>query len=409
MVRDLSDPYARSREQRRAQRRIHSGTPQQNAAVDRGAFTVKSKEGLFVGTPTNPSGSQVVYGTLTIVGTLNGDGTLSWDGTLIGSGQLLWSGPWEFAGDGDISGALNVVGPWEMTGPGKIVGTLDVTGQWKLTGNGQILGNVVVGAGGKVTAGSVVLNPAGGGSLDFGNGARILANAGSAGIKLESGSGWTGYVARHGVRFAGAIGEASFTMLPESINLGADAITLSADDLSLSVPTIAVTDVTHWLGKKADGTVGWVAKGTGGPMGSGEFRWPFPIATTPVTREFGPHPAYDDGLHKGIDFGVPAGTPIPAPADGTVLTKGFDAQRGNFIILSHGDRGAGELTTRQYHLQVPSPLAIDAAVTGGQIIGTVGWTGMVEPPGPGGAHSHYETRIGDTPINPRQFMLMYGE
>lgn len=41
--------------------------------------------------------------------------------------------------------------------------------------------------------------------------------------------------------------------------------------------------------------------------------------------------------HNGIDIPAKKGTPILAAADGTVIETGSDAERGNYLVLDHGD------------------------------------------------------------------------
>lgn len=145
---------------------------------------------------------------------------------------------------------------------------------------------------------------------------------------------------------------------------------------------------------KASANVDWVAfQGGGGER----FNWPFSLSN--VTKEYGPDPMYQDGMHKGIDFGIAGGTPIVAPGSGTVSTKSYDGERGNYIIIDHGDG----LTTWYYHLQAPSPLSVGSQVTkGSTVVGYVGTTGLST-----GNHLHWETRVDGNHMNPRNFMDQY--
>lgn len=145
---------------------------------------------------------------------------------------------------------------------------------------------------------------------------------------------------------------------------------------------------------RASANVDWTAAQSGG----GErFNWPFSLGD--VTKEYGPDPMYQDGMHKGIDFGIAGGTPIIAPGTGTVTTKSYDGERGNYIIIDHGDG----LTTWYYHLQAPSPLSVGSSVTkGSTVVGYVGTTGLST-----GNHLHWETRVNGNHMNPRNFMDQY--
>lgn len=74
--------------------------------------------------------------------------------------------------------------------------------------------------------------------------------------------------------------------------------------------------------------------------------------------------------HNGIDIPAEAGTPILAALDGTVAETGFDEERGNYLVLDHGDgletvyAACQEITARQ-----------GDAVAAGQEIALVGKTG----------------------------------
>lgn len=183
MVRDLSDPIQVLRRQQDNTRRLNSRTRAQNTAVDRGAFRIKSPEGLEVGTVDDASGSAVVYGTLTVVGTLNGDGSIT------------WAGPWNLTGPGSISGdttgagELTWAGPWHLNGPGTIAG--DVT----QTGNTNQQGNVTVNNGGKITVtgadGDTVIQNS---RVTFANGAELVSETDSLVVR----QGTSGVVAGSG-------------------------------------------------------------------------------------------------------------------------------------------------------------------------------------------------------------------
>jgi murein DD-endopeptidase MepM/ murein hydrolase activator NlpD len=100
-------------------------------------------------------------------------------------------------------------------------------------------------------------------------------------------------------------------------------------------------------------------------------------------------------MHPGIDLAGAIGTPIYAPADGTVLRAGWNSGGyGNLIEIDHG-RG---ITTRFGHLS--AILVHDGdRITRGQLIGRMGSTGRST-----GSHLHYEVRIDNRPVNPIPFM-----
>lgn len=55
----------------------------------------------------------------------------------------------------------------------------------------------------------------------------------------------------------------------------------------------------------------------------------------PITGGFGAN--YGGYLHRGVDFGCPIGTPVRAPAAGTVVQPFNDGSFGVAVCLNHGD------------------------------------------------------------------------
>ena len=123
-----------------------------------------------------------------------------------------------------------------------------------------------------------------------------------------------------------------------------------------------------------------------------------PVRTAAFTSGFGVRSdpfRHGAAMHPGIDLSGPAGTPIYATADGTVLRAGWNSGGyGNLIELDHG-RG---IATRYGHL---SAILIHAGdhIARGQLIGRMGSTGRST-----GNHLHYEVRIDGRPVNPVPFM-----
>ena len=98
--------------------------------------------------------------------------------------------------------------------------------------------------------------------------------------------------------------------------------------------------------------------------------------------------------HEGQDIVVPYGTPVVAAGSGKVIAAGVQHGYGNVIYLDHG----GELTTRYGHLS-EIDVVIGQEVIRGEVIGKVGSTGRSTGP-----HLHYEVRIKNQPVNPRQYL-----
>ena len=100
-------------------------------------------------------------------------------------------------------------------------------------------------------------------------------------------------------------------------------------------------------------------------------------------------------FHRGLDISARRGTPILAPADGTVISAGKDLHLGRFVKIKHNSK----FTTLYGHmLQVDVKKEQD--VKRGDIIGLMGNTGMST-----GYHLHYEVRKDNVSINPRNHIL----
>ena len=149
----------------------------------------------------------------------------------------------------------------------------------------------------------------------------------------------------------------------------------------------------------------------------GMFALPIEGADIPQDPELLPGAPrdYRGGIHEGIDFPAPAGTPVLAAASGTVarvdvsfldwnreqqdialyeaITLGYtpaatlDRIRGRQVWIDHG-KG---LITRYAHLSAVEPLVVGQKVEAGALIGEVGSSGYPQ----GGPHLHFEVRVGD--------------
>lgn len=110
--------------------------------------------------------------------------------------------------------------------------------------------------------------------------------------------------------------------------------------------------------------------------------------------------------HQGIDL-VPAGSnalgsPVVASAGGTVKLVPNSSTAGNMVVIDHG----GGYTSRYMHLQ-DFTVQDGQTVAPGQQIGRIGYSGQVRPPGPGGAHLHYEILKDGQPVDP--LPTLYGQ
>lgn len=80
-------------------------------------------------------------------------------------------------------------------------------------------------------------------------------------------------------------------------------------------------------------------------------------------------------FHAGIDIPAEQGTPVVAAAAGTVKTAEFDPDRGNYLVIDHGD-GMETVYAQCLSLSVK----VGDAVTAGQEVATVGSTGKSTGP-----------------------------
>jgi murein DD-endopeptidase MepM/ murein hydrolase activator NlpD len=133
---------------------------------------------------------------------------------------------------------------------------------------------------------------------------------------------------------------------------------------------------------------------------SSSYALPVPKAT-PITSPFGlrdnsAHPGISKN-HKGIDYGLPEGSPITTVADGVVKEVGSGTGYGNFVLIKHPDG----TTTRYAHLKKMLVSRGDAVVAGQQIAKSGGKPGTAGAGNSTGPHLHFEmTNKQGVKINP---------
>lgn len=121
-----------------------------------------------------------------------------------------------------------------------------------------------------------------------------------------------------------------------------------------------------------------------------EFRVPVPHK---ANSAFGTRSIFNGeprGAHTGADFLSPAGTPIKAPAAGTVRLVGDLYYSGGAVILDHG-LGIYSLFAHMSRFDVTEGQSVAA----GEVVGRVGATGRVT-----GAHLHWTVRLGPARVDP---------
>lgn len=117
-----------------------------------------------------------------------------------------------------------------------------------------------------------------------------------------------------------------------------------------------------------------------------------------ISAYFGTHRAYNDGpytsYHTGVDFRAPSGTPVYAPAAGTVVLVEPLTVRGNTILVDHG----WGVLTGYWHLS-SFDVQVGQFVEQGDMLGRVGNTGLST-----GAHLHWEILVGGVSVNGLQWL-----
>ncbi len=100
-------------------------------------------------------------------------------------------------------------------------------------------------------------------------------------------------------------------------------------------------------------------------------------------------------MHEGLDIANAVGTPIKAPAQGTVVFAGKKSGYGQIVILDHG-YGLETWYGHTSRVLVRS----GSKVRRGQSIALIGNSGQST-----GAHLHYEVRVHGIPVDPLAYIL----
>ncbi len=127
-----------------------------------------------------------------------------------------------------------------------------------------------------------------------------------------------------------------------------------------------------------------------------------PVDGARITSGFGQRTLFGyTRMHKGVDFGVPTGTPILAAGNGVIEALGYNGGYGNYIRIRHNST----YKTAYAHMsRYAQGLAVGSRVRQGQTIGFVGSTGRSTGP-----HLHYEVLVNNEQINPLDVRLPAGE
>jgi len=126
----------------------------------------------------------------------------------------------------------------------------------------------------------------------------------------------------------------------------------------------------------------------------GQLSWP---VSGPITSPFGwrMHPVYHHMiLHRGIDIGVPRGTPVVAAGAGTIILASYQGDCGNMIAIDHH----GGLSTIYCHLSQIF-VSVGQEIQRGQAIGAAGATGDATGP-----HVHFQVMRNGNPVDPMSYL-----
>ncbi|RMO57350.1 M24/M37 family peptidase [Pseudomonas amygdali pv. eriobotryae] len=98
--------------------------------------------------------------------------------------------------------------------------------------------------------------------------------------------------------------------------------------------------------------------------------------------------------HSGLDFAVPAGTPIKSPAAGKVILTGNYFFNGNTVFVDHG-QGFISMFCHMSKIDVK----VGDPVPRGGVVGKVGATGRATGP-----HMHWNVSLNDARVDPAIFI-----
>jgi murein DD-endopeptidase MepM/ murein hydrolase activator NlpD len=100
------------------------------------------------------------------------------------------------------------------------------------------------------------------------------------------------------------------------------------------------------------------------------------------------------GIHMGIDFDAPMGSPVLAVADGVVTYAGVRSGYGNVVEIDHGN---GYMTRYAHNSEFATQVGV--RVHAGDTIAKVGSTGRSTGP-----HCHFEVWLNGRAVNPMAYV-----
>lgn len=132
-----------------------------------------------------------------------------------------------------------------------------------------------------------------------------------------------------------------------------------------------------------------------------------PEGAPSISQGYRPRPSDDSIIragHEGIDIYAKTGTPVIAPAAGTVSDSYFEPFYGNHIVIEHGRNEDGNVVISKFMHLDKRLVTKGEKVVRGQQLGTIGSTGILASY----PHLHFEIRTSDhrrysSPSNPHRF------
>lgn len=130
------------------------------------------------------------------------------------------------------------------------------------------------------------------------------------------------------------------------------------------------------------------------PVPNGKFRSGFGMRRHPILRY--------SRMHTGVDWSASRGTPIIASGNGVVEKAGWDSGGyGRQTIIRHAN---GYKSSYSHQNKIAKGVVPGARIRQGQVIGTVGSTGLSTGP-----HLHYELIVNGNKVDPMRIRLPDGK
>jgi len=181
----------------------------------------------------------------------------------------------------------------------------------------------------------------------------------------------------------------------DAISITIASTAFPVDAINLPPSKLTILQDTALINRESAQLAAMVGKSTPTRLWDGAFRQPLYGA---ITEYFGTRRSYNGGPvgacgHEGMDFGMPGGTPIYAPARGLVVFAGLTQVRGNMTVIDHG---VGVFSA--FYHQSAIDVQVGQLVNPGTLIGKVGTTGLST-----GNHLHWSMWVNGDYVDPMEW------